>query len=190
MDPGRRALIAALLLAGCGAPGGGGPPDADPFRPDAAIPSCSEGSAVIGRCQVAGVGTECTGVPDEDRQFVPLLPGDQVDAVVGPQGARMFVLALRTGGIQPGDPLDPTSDLNPDVTITLVHAADLMALYRGTPGFLPTDTADQYEVAGLFVVTDLDGSQLAGLDVVAVAEIEDADGQQRCGTVDFVAAAP
>jgi hypothetical protein len=182
MDPGRRALITALLGA-CAANG------STPAGPDAAIPTCAETSATIGRCRVAGTGADCTGVPGEAREFLPLEPGSELQGVVGPQGSEMFVLALRAGGIDPGDPDDPTSATNPEVDITLVRQAAPMALYRGRPGFSPVaGEPDLYEVAGLFVVTD--GDDVDGELLHAVARIVDAGGAERCGTADFVAASP
>jgi hypothetical protein len=194
MDPGPRALIgaplAALLLLACGNAGGGNTlPDADPFRPDATVPSCPEASAVIGRCQLADTGGDCTGAPDEQREFVALASGDQVPMVTGIQGARMFVLALRTGDIMPGDPVDPTSPTNPDVSITLVQAADPIAFYHGTPAFTAViATPDTYEAVGLFVVLEGSGDELLGTTLEATAQLRDMNGELRCGRILFTAA--
>jgi hypothetical protein len=192
MDPGHRALIAALLAAaaGCGRAGGGNPPlpDADPLRPDAELPVCAEASAQIGRCQLADTGGNCTGVPDEQRQFVALAGGDPVAMVTGIQGAKMFVLAMRTSAIMPGNPADPTSPENPDVSITLVDGADPIAFYHGTPVFSAVPAVpDLYEVAGLFVVLNGTGEELLGRLLQATAELQDMNGELRCGSIEFTA---
>ncbi len=179
--------LGLVACAGSG-PGGGSPPDADPFRPDAKIPECTTGSAVIGRCELE-TGGACTGVPDEPRVFIPLSAGDPVPMVVGPQASLMFVLALQTTDIYAGDPNNPASADNPNVEITLLQdGVRRMAWYRGRPYFEP-DSVDttMLEASGLFVIVQESAADLDGVQVTAVAELTDKDGAERCGTIDFIA---
>jgi len=187
MGPGQRALIIAALAAGCG--GGGGPAATADARPRVdASTTCVAESAVLGRCYLAGTQTDCAGVAGEDRDFVVLAADDPVPVVVGPQGASMFVLALRTSGIEPGDPADPTSPTNPDVNITLLLGDAQMAVYRGRPAFIDSTTdLGSVEAAGLYAVADGPGSEMVGRQMLATARVEDMNGEQRCGSVNFVA---
>lgn len=184
-------LVGLVGLVGCaGSDSGGNPgvPDADPFRPDAKIPTCDTSSAVIGRCELEA-GGDCTGVPDEKRIFVPLAAGDPVKMVVGPQASLMFVLALQTTGIYAGDPDNPASADNPNVEITLLRdGVRHMALYRGRPYFEP-DPVDgmMLGTSGLFVIVEQSATELDGKQITAVAELTDRDGVKRCATIMFVA---
>jgi len=195
MDSRHRPLAAALfVLAACGADAG--PPSfpdarAVPVRDGAPIDECAESSATVGRCEIVGTGGDCAGTPDEDRQFVELGYGDDVAMILGPQGAHMFVLALQTTGIEPGDPANPIDPSNPDVDILLSRNGYEVARYRGTPGFAPdADDPTLLEAAGLFVVLDFTSDELdalVGNEVIATAHVTDSDGAQRCGQVMFVA---
>jgi hypothetical protein len=179
------------LLGGCMAdanPPARADARAIPTRDGVPIDQCDEASADIGRCEVDPTGEECTGVPDETRQFVGLSYGDAVYMVRGPQGAQMFVLALQTTGIVPGDPTNPVDPTNPDVDILLSADGYELARYRGTPGFSPSAGDETVlEAAGLFVILDDQADELIGSEIISTARIVDADGQQRCGQVMFVA---
>jgi len=190
MGPSQRA-IAVLLLAAVGCAGSGssgGLPDADPNRPDARIPTCDTSSATIGRCELAA-GGDCTGVPDEQRVFVPLAPGDSVPMVIGPQASLMFVLALQTTGIYAGDPDNPASPDNPNVEMTLLlDSTQRMAHYRGRPAFtVVPGNPDLLGTPGLFVVVEGSASELERRQITVVAELTDKDSVERCGTIMFVA---
>ena len=195
MDTGHRSRALALALtaalAACGAEAyPPAAPDARrvPSDDSGPIDQCEDQSATLGRCQLEGSGEECTGVPDESRLFVELGYGDSVTMVRGPQGAWMFVLALQTDGIVPGDPDNPVDPSNPDVDIILTRNGYELSRYRGTPGFTPSAAApDALEAAGLFVILDGNVSEVIDSEVVATAKVVDADGTARCGQVMFVA---
>ncbi len=163
--------------------------DANPREPDAHIAECAAQSATLGQCKLRGMDIECNGVPDEDGVFVPLNPGDPVRMVLGPQGARMFVLAVQTTGIHPGDPENPASTDRPNVTISLYRSGnEETALYRGRPAFLPgEENPEALEALGLFVIIDGGVEELIDAELEAVVEIEDVNGELRCGSVMFVA---
>ena len=146
-------------------------------------------AAEIGRCELAGSGADCTGIPTEERTFVPLSDGDDVRIVVGPQAASMFVLGLRTKDIYPGDVDNPADPDNPDVSITLRSGQQMMAIYHGRPAFVPSvEDPGKFEQAAMFVVVDGNGSELVGLELTADVHLLDRDEQERCGQVKFIAA--
>jgi len=198
MDPRRRtlgALAVALSVAGCGATADDD--DVDP-RVDAAPPgdarpiTCDNSPpAWVGRCEIAGTGEHCTGVPGEERVFVELGTSDDMYMVLGPQGARMFVLAVRTQDIYPGDPDEPASPDNPEVDLRLGRAdvGTEIARYRGRPLFSPGDPG-MLDAAGLFVIIDGTGGTLVGEQLLVGAEVVDRDGEFRCGTATFRAMGP
>ncbi len=183
-----RALATLAVVAACGAaPGGDGGDDGPP--PDArrvVVEPCTAGDLELGRC-VGATGASCTGELGEARVFEPVAPGGEVDLVVGPQGAQMFVLAARTQGIAPGDPDDPASPDNPLIEIVAVVDGDVeVARYLGRAAFVPdAGGGDALVAPGLFVVAD--GAALAGRTLRAVGTLEDAVGARRCGELVFVA---
>lgn len=197
MDLDQRGRIARLLALACVLAGACGtheagnnePSDARLPRSDA-NPSCIASPTLeIGTCRVAGTADPCTGVAGELTEFVAVADGTAISMVVGPQGATMFVLAIRTSGIEPGDPANVTSPDNPTITITLVHEqGSEMALYRGRAAFEDADVAPMVEVNGLFVVVEGSIAELIGTHLTAHANVVDANGVTRCGALGFVAA--
>jgi hypothetical protein len=200
MDPRRSSLIAiaiaiaAATAAACGSTTGD---DDDVDRADATAPSdarpitCDNAEpAWIGRCELEGTGETCTGVPDEQRVFVELAPDEELKMVIGPQGARMFVFAVRTQGIYPGDPDELASPDNPDVDVRVGWETGFeVARYRGRPVFFPGDPG-MYDAAGLFVVIDGTGANVVDDRLIVGAQITDRDGEFRCGTATFIAKGP
>lgn len=181
-------LLPLVAAFGCGDPSGSTPPDT--LHADARSPreQCLELSATLGRCEVEGTGTDCMGVPGEERAFVPLTEGASLSASIGPQGALMFVFALRTTGIHPGDPDNPASTENPVVEIFLDDGVSEMSHYRGRPPFTSVDPeTEEVEAAGLFVIIERTPSGIEGMPINAQATITDRDGEFRCGRVQFTA---
>ncbi len=142
----------------------------------------------IGRCIVAGTGTDCTGATDEDEVFVPLEPGDTVRIVTGFQGARMFNFSVRAGGIASGAPDDPNSDTNPIVEVRVHRTSySVVGRFRGRVVFRPDlDDPDMMTGSDLFVLLDSVVPVDEGQTLTAVASIRDADGDSWCGTLEFV----
>lgn len=187
-----RWLLAALcaLATACAThePGNDQPADARLPQSDADPDCVASPTLEIGTCQVAGTGEPCAGITGEVGEFVPVAAGADIPMVVGPQGATMFILAIRTSGIDPGDPNNVTSPDNPSITITLIHEqGSEMALYRGRLGFAQADTGSMLEVNGLFVVVDGRIADLVGTQVTAYANVVDKNGVGRCGALEFVA---
>ncbi len=155
-------LGGTATFGGAGAGGAGGAP-------------CL-GDAEPGRCEIAGSGADCTGAAGEQRLFVPLVDGEAMKIVAGPQGSMMLVFAARTAGVDPAGPL---------VDVQL-HDADaaLVARYRAHVDLEP-DPADasKLSVVGLFVVVDGVTAQIAGQPLTALVLIEDDAGARRCGEV-------
>lgn len=197
----RLAVIASLLVLGCGNAGvavdAARPIDASAHdsgpRPDAYVEDAPVvfddggacGALEIGRCGLVDGGL-CVGAPDEPAVFVPMVSGDPVPLVTGPQGASMFVLGVRTRGIDPGEPSMPASRTNPTVEIHVLDAAGTeLAVYRGRTTFAP-DGADPTLLVQphFFVVTDGAARDLVGT-LSAVASLYDATGATRCGTLAF-----
>jgi hypothetical protein len=187
MDRAMTTIAAAWLVvfAGCGDIAN--PPPLADARPPPDAPDGNP-TAILGRCELADSGADCTGVPDELRVFVALADGDPVRIVTGPQGASMFVLALRTGGMYPGDPDDPVSPDNPEVDILVRHPDGReLARYRGRPVFAVDEISQSLTAPGLFVVLEQRPDTLAGLLVAASATIHDRDGVFRWGEARFTA---
>jgi hypothetical protein len=199
-------FVAALAVAGCAgessdpaALGGGGSggngststTSTSSTSSNTSPPSCeARADTVLGRCELA-TGGDCTGIPGEDRVFQPLDDGDALRIVIGPQSASMFVLAIRTVGIFPGSVDDPADPDNPNVSIELYGDPGMMARYNGRTAFVPTQ-ADPgvLEQSAMFVVVDGTGAELDGLELTAVADIVDRDGELRCASATFTADAP
>ncbi|MCP4444480.1 MAG: hypothetical protein GY811_03935 [Myxococcales bacterium] len=158
--------------------------DADPFAPDAEQLSCAQATLEIGRCQLAGEGGPCTGSLEE-AEFVAVEPeGGRIGVIVGPQGADMMVLSLRTSGIDPGDLDNPASTDRPDVSVQLYrNEEETMAHYVGRPSFL--GEAQSQEALGIYLV--IERAVRSGDVFRVVAEVEDQDGEYRCGSLRFIA---
>lgn len=174
-------LIAPLLWAGCVTPRADlmSSADADPNAPDAEIPVCLEDSLEIGRCEIVATGLPCTGAPEE-TVFVSI-DDKPIPVVLGPQNANMFVLAVRTSGIDPGDVDNPASRDRPGVSISLFRdGAESMGRYLGRPTFVGTDVQDALDV---FLI--IDRSVRSGEVFTAIGELTDQNGEQRCGTLHF-----
>ena len=158
--------------------------DADPFAPDARQLSCAEASLEIGKCQLTGDGGPCTGSL-EAAEFVPVTPElGSIEVIRGPQGSDMMVLSLRTSGIDPGDLDNPASTDRPDVSVQLYRdEEEIMANYTGRPSFV--GDPESQDALGIFLV--IERPVLQGDDFRAVAEVEDQNGEYRCGNLRFLA---
>lgn len=177
----KRTLIALMIsLAGCGT-ASSGPPDAP--RGDAATDASFEGCALleVGLCTVAGTAAPCVGAVDEAGVYTEVPSGTLAPLVTGPQGSRMFVLAARTRGIEPGDPGRPSSSANPIIEIVVTGAAgEQVSLYRGRAGFRASEgAADLFEQPEIFVV--MEGALPETIDVHAL--LTDRAGARRCGAL-------
>ncbi len=142
----------------------------------------------VGRCEVADSGQDCTGASDEVEVFVPLSDGDEVAIVQGFQGATMLNFSVRTSGINPGDPDDIDSRLNPIVEVRVYRTSySVVGRFRGRVAFVP-HSADPTLLIGsdLFVLLESTVPVEVGQTLTAVITIRDSDGEERCGFVAFV----
>lgn len=148
--------------------------------------ACELEDATIGRCVLVDSGAPCTGELDEQQQFEPFGPGGDMPFVLGPQGSSMFVLAVRTSGIHPGDPDNPASPENPDVTMSMTREnGQQVALYRGRPFFADDVNNPTIVTApGLFVIME-GAHELVGDVLTVQADITDRDDVHRCGTANI-----
>jgi len=172
-------LIVVGSAIGCSASPGTNAPDA---RVVAVIP-CTANDLTLGRC-VTDASEPCAGLPNEVRRFEAMAPQEELSAILGPQGSNMFVLAARTTGIVPGDPIDPTHADNPLLEIVVVDdASSEIARYLGRAGFVDEGTA--LTLAGLFVVVS--DTVPVGRTLTAHGALTDAMGVERCGSLPFIA---
>jgi hypothetical protein len=191
-----RAAFLVLLTSSlaCGSESGerDGPRDAGSMRDDAATDdaqvSVSRDASLpvrdaagcepltIGRC-VLEDGALCTGAETE-ATFAPL--DGPISPVIGPQGATMFPLAVRTRGISPGDPTRPFASENPELELLLfdVHG-DPIATLRSRAGM--REVGDELESSSLYLIVDERPFALIGEDFVVVAHLVDVEERERCG---------
>jgi hypothetical protein len=175
--------VAALMVGACQGDGAEASPDAATLQPPDGV--CDQ-SMEVGRCQIVG-GGECFGLPDEVTQFVPLTEGETLQVVTGQQGALMFVMAVRTAGIMPGNPEVPSQN-DPIVEINVNRTAySVVGRFRSRVAFAP-DSGDMFATSNLFVVLDADPPVEDGQSLTAQGLLRDAAGAERCGSVIFDAA--
>lgn len=180
--------LSAALFAACGE---SEPPldievaDAASAEPDAATAAttCDQPTATFGRCLVEGTTEPCTGADGEVSTFAPLIDGDALDVVLGPQGSEMFVLALRTTGIYAGD----GGAENPNVSITLRLDDEQVSAYMAKPTFMADDGADTLTAQDLYLVIFRPSEDLVGLTLDAQGRVRDRDGVERCSRATFSA---
>jgi len=155
-------------------------------------PLCNAAPALeLGRC-VDSNGEPCSGAGD--GEFASLPESGELTMVVGPQGATMFVIAVRAREIDPGDPTVGYSEDNPRVRVIVRDELDEeIAFYDGHVGFAEDPDADSsgtYVVPDLFVVVDVVATAMEGQSLHASATLTDSEGRERCGELDFIAAMP
>ena len=171
---------------------GGTEPVAVPPAPaDVTQPLACNGppEMALGRCVRTLDGVPCNGTFDEARSFVAMADGEDLTMVVGPQGATMFVLAARVFNIAPGDPQRPWDSANPIVQMTLDDdRGHELTQYRSRAGFIADpETPGMVFNAGLFVIVDEVATRMVDQRLSLEAALVDSGGQQRCGTIEFVA---
>jgi hypothetical protein len=200
---GRAGLIVFALALACGGEPGardaggdaggdtgsgsdGAAPDAEVTMPrDASLPSRDAAGCEpleIGRC-VLESGALCTG-SETEATFAPL--DGPITPVVGPQGATMFPLAIRTRGVSPGDPTRPFASENPELELLLfdVHG-DQLATLRSRAGLRAI--GDELEASSLYLIVDERPTALIGEDFVVMGHLVDAEERERCGEVVLLA---
>jgi hypothetical protein len=162
-----------VLSAGCA----GSEPPGDVPRTDA--PFVCDGALLVGHCRSATSGEPCRGAADEAPEFATASDGAVLPPVIGPQGARMLVIAVRVRGIEPGDPGRPTAPENPVLRVSLTDPRGIeVATYLGRGAFVEDPTAPTWLVRpAVFVITEED----ARGRLAAVAVVRDPSGVEHCG---------
>jgi len=140
-----------------------------------------DGLLEIGSC-VLPDGAPCLGDEGEVAGFGELSPSASVPAVIGPQGSRMLVLAVRTVGIAPGDLDRPADAENPHLVLRMIaRSGEMVGFYRGRAAFTPEGT--RFILNDVFVLGE--ASDMVG-ELTATASVRDRDGVEHCGTREFV----
>ncbi len=179
--------VASAFIVGCASEPGGLQDTATTPEIDTSSP-CTD-DIEIGRCGLADTLDECAGIEGEEHVFVPLESGDPVAIITGFQGARMFALAARTSGIEPGDPSTPPTDADPLVDAAVRRTEfSTVGRYRGWMAFVedPED-ATRHMNLEIYVLLESENPVETGQELVAEVRIADANGTQRCGTSTFTA---
>ncbi|MBT8493344.1 MAG: hypothetical protein KJO07_09835 [Deltaproteobacteria bacterium] len=113
-----------------------------------------------------------------ESSFEPLVDGDEIEVVLGPQGGYHLVGSARVGGIDPGNPNDLGDSDNPTTTFRVFVGSsrfDAMASTY-TQGLKSAGNAE-YEMIGRFVILDiLDDAELDGMMVRFEVDVLAADG--------------
>lgn len=136
----------------------------------------------MGWCRDKATNMPCTGL-DTDIEMVPMGGGEALMPVIGPQGSAMWVLALETTGIFPGD----GGLQNPTVRLLVRNGSgDEVASYQNNPDFIPS-TGGAVIAPSLYVVLYYPPEDLANQTLTARAEIRDRDSVYRCAELDFQA---
>lgn len=166
----------------CGEPSDGDEPPLD--ESDAAVAAC-EPTLKLGYCIDQATGEPCLDFQAENRQFVPLGPTEVVPAIVGPQGAEMYVLAVRAVGIDPGTIEDP-----PRANVVVYFDGEERGRFTSFPAFFPDDDAPGAMVAPqlftvVFMAAELEGETLSADGIVE----NPGEGREFCGDATFVGGA-
>lgn len=149
------AAFGMWLVAGCGEDGGSTPPDC----------SALTGSASL----VVGGGTTQTG-------FLSLTDGDDMTAILGPQGLWMVTPAIRAQNVWPGDPGSNSGEYDPLLSLeAYVGGTKIGASANDKLGL--TETAMGYERLSLWLPFDMAASAYAGMTITIEGTVTDACGR-------------
>lgn len=135
----------------------------------------------IGRCAKPD-GEDCFG-DVADGRFERYVSGAEVPMVIGFQGSPMFVFAIRTEGVYPGDPERPAGRESPLVEIDVLDEGRVVASYRDRVALMERDG----RLVGLsyFVVVDATPSDLEDRPLEAQVYLEDRDGVRQSAALPF-----
>ncbi len=135
----------------------------------------------IGRCAKPD-GEDCFG-DVADGRFQRYEPAAEVPMVIGFQGSPMFVFAIRTDGVYPGDPERPAGSESPLIEIDVLDEGRVVASYRDRVALTERDG----RLVGLsyFVVVDATPSDLEDRPLEAQVYLEDRDGVRQSATLPF-----
>jgi len=144
----------------------------------------SDGSECNG-CEAGGMfegAVGCTGDPGGPGIFVPIASGDEVSAVLGPQGSVMIIFGLRATGIDPG----AMAAEWPRVEVRVVDRASGVQQAQWTnlhQEFTPDATVGgAFTAPLLFIVTmEQTPSQLIGHSLAVIGRARDKNGAGFCG---------
>lgn len=114
-----------------------------------------------------------------ELEFEPMVDGQDLEFILGPQGGYHFLASMRVTGVDPGtrtdltDPRNPTTEFQAWVGDTRV---DLRASSY-TQGLDRRADGEGYEMIGRLLILDITGnSDLANMNTRIVVTVRDADG--------------
>ena len=138
----------------------------------------------MGRCTDGLGGLPCSGADGEDPKFGAMAVGEDMQLVFGPQSSWMFVLAARTMGIDPGDPM--MFSINPSIIIRVTDELGAeVAVFRSKAAFVADPAMPgRFYNAGFWVVVERNRCMDMQM-FTAHAILQDRNGQERCGEIQF-----
>ena len=167
----------AVALVACGSGDGGEQADAGANDPDAQGSGCTM-PLEMGHCIDGATGGPCLDFEATNRQFMALQGGETVQPIVGPQGADMFVFAVRAAGVNPGTDKNP-----PMVSLTAYYGEEDRGGFLSWPIFHPD--AGMHVAPQLYTVV-FDTASLIGETMRITGAVTDPSGTQFCGETTIV----
>jgi hypothetical protein len=113
--------------------------------------------------------------------FEPIVEGQDLEFILGPQGGYHFLASMRVQGVAAGDPADRTFSGNPTTTFTafLVEDGSRIDLDASsyTQGLEPLPDGVTYQMVGRLLILDIrDCADLENRDVRIEVEVRDDAG--------------
>lgn len=125
-----------------------------------------------------------------DLDFEPLVDGQDVYVVQGPQGGYHILGSARLAGVDAGDPDDLGSSHNPHTVFqVVVDGAQLAPAASYVQGYDPVPDAYQlYEMVGRFVILDVaSDAELDHVPITLSVTVSTADGYELNDRLDLLA---
>jgi len=125
-----------------------------------------------------------------DLDFEPLLDGQDVYVVQGPQGGYHILGSARLAGVDAGDPDDLASSHNPHTVFQVVaRGAQLAPAASYVQGYDPVPDAYMlYEMVGRLVILDISSdAELDQVPITLSVSVSTADGYELSDQLDLVA---
>ena len=113
--------------------------------------------------------------------FEPLLPGQDLEVIRGPQGGYHFLVSLRTKNIVPGDRGNLGDPTNPTIILDVLHGNESIILIGPITQGLDLAPASElpftHQMTGRFAIIDIQwDDELDGETITLKAEVSDTDG--------------
>ncbi|MEQ1565838.1 MAG: hypothetical protein ABMA64_09390 [Myxococcota bacterium] len=117
-----------------------------------------------------------------DITFVPLVDGDPVDVIFGPQGGYHFNVSLRVQGIWPGNPTDIDDVDNPVVAFHAYVDGESVELQPGASTYkqgidaVPGEPGVYQMIGRRLLLNITNDDQLDGVETLIDVDVTDRDG--------------